>query len=134
MKKISINDINFDLDYEGYYWYSNQSKPELVQHQKISKDIFTELPFIVEGNFFAKNEELSISIKFIDGKYYIYQADLSGLQDAETTRNEFIAHDLEGIDKIKMVQVWEESPEDPLLENMKTLKPAWQAFVGFVKK
>ena len=134
MKKVDINDINFDLEYEGYYWYSNQQKPELVLNQKITKDIFTKLPFIVEGNLYYQKEGISISIKNIDGEYRIYSADVSHLPKSQVTENEYLAHDLDGIDKIKMIHFWEESEEDALLENMKTLIPAWQAFVGFIQK
>jgi CRISPR type III-associated protein (TIGR04423 family) len=134
MKKIDINDINFDLKYEGYYWYSNQQKPELVLNQTITKDIFTILPFVVEGNLYSKEKGISINIKNIDGEYKVFQADVKDLSDEQITRNEYLAHDLAGIDKIKMIHFWEESKEDALLENMKTLIPAWQAFVGFINK
>ena len=134
MKKIEINDINFDLEYEGYYWYSNEPKPEIVLNQKVSKDIFKILPFIVEGNLYCKNKDISINIKNIDGEYKIFQADVSNLHENQVTENEYLAHDLAGIDKIKMIHFWKESKEDALLENMKTLIPAWQAFVGFIKK
>jgi len=134
MKKIDINDINFDLEYEGFYWYSNQQKPVLVLNQKITKGIFTTLPFIVEGNLYSEEKNISISIKNIDGAYKVFQADVKDWLDEQITRNEYLAHDLVGINKIKMIHFWEESKEDALLENMKTLIPAWQAFVGFIKK
>lgn len=134
MKRIDINTIDFRLKYEGYYWYSNQSKPEVVLNHKLSKDIFTTLPFIVEGNLYSKSKEISISIKNIDGEYRIYQANVKGLPKPRLTENEYITHDLDGIEKIKIIHFWKDGRADPLLENMKTLIPAWQAFVGFIKK
>lgn len=131
MQRIDIDDINFDLNYEGYYWYSNKSKPEIAE--RISKEIFTKLPFIVEGNFYCAEREISISIKNIDGEYRVYQASLNGLPIKQKSVQDYIAHDLKGIKKIKIVQFWEESGPDELLENMTTLVPSWQAFAGFIK-
>lgn len=131
MKRISIDELNFDLAYEGYYWYSNKSKPEIAD--KLTKDIFTLFPFIVEGNFYSQEKEISISIKYIDGEYKVFQACLKDLPANQVTHEEYIAHDLEGVKKIKMIHFWTESGPDPLLEGMTTLFPAWQAFKGFKK-
>lgn len=131
MKKISIDDIDFDLNYEGYYWYSNDSKPKIVN--KISKEAFTNLPFIIEGNFYCLESDISISIKHIDGAYQIYRAELNGLPIDQKTEEEYLAHDLDGIKKLKMIQYWEEGNPDELLAEMTTLIPSWQAFAGFVK-
>lgn len=130
MEIISVEKINFDLEYEGYIWYSNQSLPE--QRNKISKSDFTDLPFIVEGNLYSKKDEISINIKNIDGEYFITQGILKNLPDDQITRQEFLAHKLDGIKQIKMIQFWKED-EDELCEGMKTLKPSWQAFQGFIK-
>lgn len=129
MKRINIEDINFGLTYEGYLWYSDKKKPE--QRTSISKEDFKNLPFIVEGNFYSEQEQISISIKHRDGAYFIYRADLKNLKGDQKTEQAYIAHDLDGVKKIKMLQYWEESPEDELLAGMKTLVPSWQAFVGF---
>lgn len=129
MKRIKVEDINFGLTYEGYLWYSDQKKPE--QRTSISKDDFKELPFIIEGNLYSEQEQISISIKHRDGEYFIYQADLKNLKDDQKTKQAYIAHDLDGVKNIKMLHYWEESPEEELLAGMKTLVPSWQAFVGF---
>lgn len=133
MKRINIDDIDFTLDYEGYYWLSNERKPHIVN--KISKDIFTNLPFVIEGNFYHKDgeKEISISVKNINGQYQIYRADLKGIRDDRKTEQAYLAHDLDGIKQLKIVQVWEESDPDELLAGMTTLIPKWQAFAGFVK-
>lgn len=131
MKRINIDEINFDLDYEGYYWLSNSNKP--IMSHKISKDIFMELPFIVEGNFYAPEKEISISIKYLDGEYKIFQSELNALPANQITVDKYLAHDLNGIKKIIMIQYWKESSPDPLLEGMTTLIPDWHAFSGFEK-
>jgi CRISPR type III-associated protein (TIGR04423 family) len=136
---IKIDDIP-DYDYEGYYWYSDQSAPEVVfqQEKLVFKELLTILPFVVEGNFYAEQEKVSIQIRHIDGEYRIAQFDLKGL-DGNTNYpiKHYIAHRLtdkggKSITQYKMMEAWEEI-EDPLLEGMKTLKPTWAAFCGFVK-
>src|SRR5690606_11807360 len=130
-KRIDISDIDFDIAYEGYYWYSDTDRPEMVLHEKISPEIFSALPFIIEGNLYAEEPGFSIQIKNIDGAYRIYRTELSGLNPSQITGYEYLAHKLPGVSKIKMLKYWEETAPDPLLENMKTLVPARQAFVGF---
>lgn len=132
MKRINIEDINFDLEYEGYLWYSNQQKP--VKVTKIKRDDFSDLPFIVEGNLYAEDKGISIAIKNIDGDYFITQGNVVDLPEDQLTHQEFVAHKLDGVEKIKMIQFWEESENDELLEGMKTLKPCWRAFIGFKKE
>lgn len=131
MKKIEVEDINFDLDYEGYLWCSNESAPKQVN--KISRDDFTTLPFIVEGNLYSAKDKISVRVGNIDGAYFITQGIVKDLPEEQITRQEFVAHKLDGIAKVKMIQYWEESEKDELLEGMKTLKPSWSAFVGFIK-
>ena len=133
MKKISLEDIDYTLQYEGYYWYSNKQRPELVNQSIITKDIFKKLPFIVEGNLYCSSNQVSINIKNIDGAYVIYQCILADLPKNQYSLQEYIAHDLEGVSKIKMLQYWKEGEADDLLAGMTTLIPAWQAFQGFIK-
>lgn len=131
MRNINIDDIDFDLTYEGYIWYSNKTCPE--KKTKFYRSLFTDLPFIIEGNLYSRENEISISIKNIDGQYLVKQWDLKDLPKDQITKQTFIAHNLDGENKIEMIQFWEESAEDNLLEGMKTLIPSWRAFVGFKK-
>lgn len=127
-KKISIEEIPDHIDFEGYYWYSDETKPHVITDEKIDKNIFTELPFVVEANFYSDTEKLSIQVKNIDGQYYVGMVHLASIDNAQ----EYIAHDLDDINRFKMVEAWEEQ-EDELLEGMKVLVPSWTAFAGFVK-
>lgn len=131
MEKITIQDIDFSLNYEGYYWYSNRKKPVLVENEPITADIFTPMPFIVEGNLYCKNTNTSIAIKNIDGEYYIHRVNLSDFSLAQCHKQQYIAHDLPNITHIEMCEYWAESASEPLLAGMTTLVPAWSAFVGF---
>jgi len=130
-RKIEVEDIPNDLLFEGYYWYSHETEPHTINRERIDKKIFTNMPFIVEGNFFAPDEEVSISVKNIDGKYHIVQFELKGdILNGEIEKSNYIAHDLQGIDEFIMAEAWE-PVEDELLNNMKTLVPTWSAFAGF---
>ena len=130
-QKITIKEIP-DFDFEGYYWYSNERRPKRVLGGKIDQSIFSDLPFVIEANFFSKKENVSIQVKNIDGDYYILQFNLSSIQDHHLIdKQDYIAHDLVDIKKYKMMEAWEER-SDELLEGMKTLVPSWTAFVGFI--
>ena len=131
----SIQDIPDHL-YEGYYWYSDSQAPEVIINERIDKDKFTEIPFVIEANFLAKEEEISIQVRNIDGKYHISGFSLKGVNDSDHVVREYMAHDLttengkKKIEKFKMVEAWEEVG-DSMLENMVTLQPSWAAFFGF---
>jgi CRISPR type III-associated protein (TIGR04423 family) len=128
---ISIAQIPKDYLFEGYYWYSNQHKPILVSPPSpIQAEWFSELPFVVEGNFYDSDHQLSIQIRNIDGQYVVAQIDLRNLGDFEYDRTTYIGHDLEG-KQFQMIEAWKPQA-DELLEGMKTLKPVWSAFAGFV--
>lgn len=116
-----------DLSYQGYYWYSDQTKPEVVLNEKISSDIFTDLPFIIEGNLYAPAQKISIQIKNIDGEYKIFKADLNNVAEEPQA---YFAHDIDGFTKYQMIEAWEEAQ---LGAGVKTLRPAWSAFAGFIK-
>lgn len=131
----SIQDIP-DYLYEGYYWHSDKQFPEVIINECIDKSKFTEMPFIVEANFIAKEEKISIQVRNIDGQYHISGFNLKGVDDSGHVVREYIAHDLKiengkrKIEKFKMVEAWEEV-SDSMLENMVTLQPSWAAFFGF---
>jgi CRISPR type III-associated protein (TIGR04423 family) len=130
-QKITIEEIP-DYEFQGYYWYSNQREPEYFLSKKIDLSIFSKLPFVIEANFFAKNENVSIQVKNIDGNYYISLINLNLISDPNLCdKQEYIAHDLGDVKKYKMIEAWEEKADD-LLEGMNTLVPSWTAFAGFI--
>lgn len=130
----SIQDIP-DYRYEGYYWYSDSQAPQVILDERIDKSKFTEIPFVIEANFFARKENVSIQVRNIDGQYYVSGFRFIGIEDSDKhVIREYFAHDLKtgktSIKKFEMVEAWEET-NDPLLENMTTLQPSWAAFRGF---
>ena len=73
-----LTDID-QISYEGYIWKSDESKPKILNNGTYD---FTKIginPFIVEGFLYSKDENFSISIRQIDGKYYITKIDLKDL-------------------------------------------------------
>jgi len=132
MCKISINEIP-EFYYEGYLWYSDKSKPEIINlEEPFNKSMLKNLPFVIEGNLWAENEKISISIKNIDGEYQIFKYVLSQFskQDFKDNTQTYRAHDLGEVKEFTLYQHWKEE-EDPLCTNMKTLVPSWTAFTGF---
>lgn len=131
MKKIEIEDIDFNIKYEGYLWKSDSKVPVIFQDEQVDKALFAKLPFIVEGHLFAKEDELSLKIKNIDGDYHIYAANLKSLPSTQLSENSFVAmKNSDGIKHIQSVQFWEQTA-DELCENMPVLEPSWVAFKGF---
>lgn len=128
LKIIDIIDIPTDMLFEGYYWYSDKSKPTCIVGEPIYRDWFTDLPFVVEANFYAPAEHISLQVRNIDGQYKFIWIDLNKVQEGEAKT--YIGHDLGGR-FFKLIEVWTEGPPDPLLEGMRMLLPSWSAFVGF---
>ena len=109
----NIKNIDFSLSYEGYLWMSNETHPRVFgPDSKVDSHLFdTKNPFVVEGYLFNKQTGISISIKYIDGRYYIYH-------------NEVVASDLNSKD-IDSVYY--------LTQRMKTDKQ-WAMFLRYMKE
>jgi CRISPR type III-associated protein (TIGR04423 family) len=147
----TYSDVNLipKKQYVGYLWNSNEDFPTIINddNQNISLD---QHPFVVEGNLYYKsndgNEEISISIRFRDGQYFIYEFDLTLAHQMKVKieRTEYLAHktklDGKSIPYYIMFEAWEKEDSeatkkenDPLC-GMPTLKPTWAAFGGFINK
>lgn len=127
-QQIALHEIP-DYHYQGYYWYSDAEAPEIIDNGKIDTDKFTKLPFVIEGNFYAPKENVSIQVKHINGAHQVTRFNLAELDSHLGRKRLYLGHDLKGRN-FYMMEAWIEA-EDPYLENMKTLQPAWSAFAGF---
>lgn len=126
---IQISDIPEDLIFEGYYWYSDKSKPVDCDQEPIQQAWFSKMPFVVEANFYNKAEGICIQVRSIDGQYQVARIDLSDLDQEHFSHQDHIGHDLSGRN-YRVVTAWE--PEtDPLCADMAVLVPTWTAFAGF---
>jgi CRISPR type III-associated protein (TIGR04423 family) len=131
-QSISIHDIPQDILFEGYYWYSNEKSPTVITQEAIQRSWFTDLPFVIEANFYARTEQISIQVRHIDGVYHVAKIDLAQLDQIEHEKAPYIGHDLGGV-HFEMIEAWIHQV-DALLEGMETLVPAWTAFAGFTTK
>lgn len=129
--KIEIENISPDHEYDGYYWMSDKRKPEVVRNEKIDKEKFDSLPFVVEANFYCAKENKSLQIKNIDGEYHVAEIDFKNLPEDKYDEHVYIAHDLDGIGKYKMYEAWDEEPDENT-EGFAVLVPTWSAFAGFL--
>lgn len=131
-KAITLADISVDVAFDGYLWLSNATKPMTMKSERVDMTLFQKLPFVVEGNLWSDKLSLSIQIRNVDGEYFVHQFDLSGSEKDELLdEKEYLAHDLEGVGKYRVVEAWKEH-RDEMLAGMATLVPAWTAFKGFV--
>jgi|LakMenE01Jun11ns_1017448.scaffolds.fasta_scaffold9352198_2 CRISPR type III-associated protein (TIGR04423 family) len=131
MKKINIADFPKTLLFTGYYWLSDQQKPVQLSEQIFDIQLLEYQPYVVEGRLYSKENDLSIHIHFIDGKYDIFQMNWREKPtEWETINSTYLAHDLDKVNEIKVTEVWIPA-NDPNCENMEVLQPAFLGFKGF---
>lgn len=123
--------------YEGYLWQSDQNKPKMIEERESLSLTLTdgENPFVVEGLLWNPEENTSIQIRYVDGKYFVttYEVKLEDLAGSITmTPVTYLPHRLPGVKALKFLRQWEEV-KDELCENMLTLLLKTNIFVGFEK-
>ena len=107
MKKINIADFPKTLLFTGYYWLSDQQKPIQLSEQVFDIQLLEYQPYVVEGRLYSKENDLSIHIHFIDGKYDIFQMNWREKPpEWETINSTYLAHDLDKVNEIKVTEVW----------------------------
>ncbi len=144
-QKINLSEIDQQQTYSGYIWYSDESKPVLLNNSTFVPNFKQGIRFIVEGHLVAQNT--SYQIKNIDGAYHVAKINLSGMVGASGDNwksVDYFAHDTQPFQKYTMIEAWEEAdlytqgtlqsnqvPAGIELPQIKTLVPAWSAFKGF---
>lgn len=123
--------------YEGYLWQSNQNKPKMIEERESLSLTLTdgENPFVVEGLLWNPEENTSIQIRCVDGKYFVttYKVKPEDLAGSITMASvTYLPHRLPGVKALKFLRQWEEV-KDELCENMPTLQLKANIFVGFEK-
>jgi CRISPR type III-associated protein (TIGR04423 family) len=151
-----------NYNYEGYIWMSNENKPDTIKPIKdIQKELTSTNPYIVEGNLYSEDKNISISIKNTGEGIHIMQFDIGEAEEdqnnqevkksQENNKSEdnskegnspkprivlqdqiYIANGLGEI-KVKFKQAWI-AENDENCVGMPVLQPAWRAFVGFEPK
>lgn len=126
------------LKYEGYIWKSDQSKPIVIKNELYDFSSLEETPFIIEGYLYCKDEKIAISIKQIDGEYYISKIDLNEIGNENIIKYRYlcdpaVSNQVAAFKYIEFIEFWQDK-EDKLCEDMEVLQPTWIAFTGFSKE
>lgn len=124
-------DLDFNLDYEGYLWYSNQRTPLILRQKKISSGIFTKLPFIIEGMLYSRRDKISLTIRTVNGQYQVFQADLKN-NDVFLKETIYLSHRTAGFSNYRLVEAWQSVPSTQTA-GLKVDQLAFTAFAGFPK-
>ena len=68
-----------DGNFSGYFWFSDSVEVELIENKPIEKErlFISQIPFVIEANFFCSKRNLSVSVKNVDGVYYYNLIDLN---------------------------------------------------------
>lgn len=131
--------INFDLPYEGYLWMSNKNHPCVYCPESlIDRGLFDgHNPFVAEGYLFNHEKGISISIKYVDGRYRIYidKVKPSDFNSKDTDRLCYLTQRMDHSDALwaEFLRYWTETP-DPACHSMNVLEIEKELFVGFKKK
>ncbi|KAA6334231.1 hypothetical protein EZS27_017423, partial [termite gut metagenome] len=118
-------------NYTGYLWMSDEQNPKTYCNQPIDKELERtddQNPFIIEGQLYCEEKQLSYSIKYVDGKYFITKYDLNALGN-EFDKKKYIPNRIPAC-HIVFRQYWKQKA-DELCENMEVLIPGAFVFVGF---
>ncbi len=119
--------------YEGYVWMSNQSQPTLVESELYSCELNPAAnPFIVEAQLYCRESDVSVSVRYNDGRYYAYSYE-NAASAGEGTTATYIAHRMGSHDKLCFRQMWNECA-DVNCDGMMVLQPTQFVFVGFETK
>lgn len=125
-----------EAKYQGYIWYSDSDRPKVLTGDEEYGGMLDpkDNPFIIEGNLWDEANSTSISIRYVDGKYYIHRTTLTDGDTDHSTIKKYVAHRINnGNDKdtyLRFVQLWEPRP-DPMCEGMEVLEPSKLVFIGF---
>ena len=128
--------------YQGYLWISNEEQPRLLNNEPFGQDLAdNEVPFIVEGRLWCQENNTSVSIACIDGKYQVSCFKMDSIEQEWTTTENYRPHKrlaakmaqngMKGW-KLSFRRLWKEN-NDPLCEDQVTLEPDALVFTGFIK-
>lgn len=135
-----IEYINLNLkNYDGFVQFSNREFKKDVD-LFIDKEVVIEdeSGFISEAYFYNKSTKKSVSIKMLDGAWYVDEVDLNNVekQDIQIYKSLNLKNSNLGI---KMAQIWEEESgcakdmSGKILDEFKTLSLKKVVFMGLQK-
>ena len=120
---------------EGYLWWSNQQEPKVYQDEAI--DIYldeTQNPFVVEGQLYDLDEQMSYCIKYVDGLYIInkYKVEKQDLDNHDYETIDYLSNRMDNR-WLKFLRYWE-AKEDENCLGMPVLTLTKNVFIGFKSK
>ena len=120
---------------EGYLWYSDQDTPVVYDGTKESfKFDDNDNPFVIEGQLYDTDKDISYSIKYVDGKYLVKKYAVKEIKldsECKIADKYFQSHRMDGR-VLHFMEIWRPAP-DSLCEDIKVFQPADIIFVGFKK-
>ncbi|MPB72078.1 TIGR04423 family type III CRISPR-associated protein [Campylobacter fetus] len=129
------NYINSLKNCVGYLQISNEDlkehKQDRIWKQKsdINVDFSSIKGFVYEAHFFDETLKKSIAIRLINGTWLVDETNLS---DKDMQNEQIYLSDIDDL-LVKMVQIWQEQPDEFCL-NLPTLKLQKVVFAGFANK
>lgn len=131
---MDIKKIDFTRKYTGYLWMSNSAEPlVLATPGTVDSALFEKNnPFVAEGQLYDSESDVSVSIRYADGRYYTVRyenargADDDPLTDDVVYCNVRMAPEL----KLKFRRRWK-LVEDANCEDMKAPSIEREVFIGF---
>ena len=135
MSTISINELDPHLLYEGYLWMSNAPTPNEYHYDRpLDTEAFKlPAPFVAQGYLYNKDEGISISIKFVDGRYLVHRFKVAPTDFEDETVELLHFETLRMQSKqAAFLRYWKEQT-DPLCLGLPVLVFDRLVFVGFVR-
>ncbi|MBQ7691821.1 MAG: TIGR04423 family type III CRISPR-associated protein [Muribaculaceae bacterium] len=131
MKQITIDQIDYSAQWTGYYWMSDQDRPEVLENVVLEKTLLQQkLPFVVEAQLTCGT--CSLSIRNVDGRCRITEYDAADLNDPNNSEEETFISLRMGNRRLCFKRRWQETADvDNLCMGMTTLLPAGLMFTGF---
>lgn len=118
---------------QGYLWYSDQSKPTVYIDEDVELNLDENInPFVIEGQLYSQDTQVSVSIKYVDGRYIITRYvpnERKGLEEGKI--EQYVPNVRLGLrDKVLYFsRLWEECEEKEYY-GFKTLRPSSLVFKG----
>ncbi|APF18785.1 hypothetical protein Calab_3157 [Caldithrix abyssi DSM 13497] len=121
-----------DLNFEGYLWLSNEAAPRRINKinaAEYEKDGQPLNPFIREAYLYDVDNNVSVAVRHVPGRYLINFFDLKKLpEDFEITEQKFLANKKIG-KKLIFKEIW--APEsDDNCEGFAVLRKKVTVFCG----
>ena len=113
---------------QGYYWFSNSEQPVIVDGPFGGLNLLDyNNPFVIEGQLYDKSTQLSYSIKYVDGQYFVRNTEVT-----EQMINDAKSYISKWDDNMHLLftTTWLKK-QDPLCCNMEVFVPANLIYVGF---